>query len=62
MSEKHSILSPSLECADRDTYDDHDVFGHEEEHDVRISILISSELMSEVLHTAQNLHFSKLVC
>ena len=45
MSEKHSISSPSLERADTlngqgDAYDDHDVFGHEEEHDVRISILI----------------------
>ena len=43
MLEKHSILSPSLERADTlngqgDAYDDHDVFGHEEEHDVRISI------------------------
>ena len=40
MSEKYSISSPSLERADTHAYDDHDVFGHEEEHDVRDSILI----------------------
>lgn len=41
MSEKKS-LSPSLEGAEtlreREAYDNKDVFGHEEEHDVRNSI------------------------
>ena len=44
MSEKISLSSPSLERADTLNeraagYDDVDVFGHEEEHDVRRSIL-----------------------
>lgn len=44
MSEKNSISSPSLERADTlngrgDAYDDKDVFGHEEEHDVRYPVL-----------------------
>ena len=43
MSEKRSFSSPSsLEATEtphgREAYDDHDVFGHEEEHDVRNSI------------------------
>ena len=46
MSEKGSISSPSLERADTlngqgDGYDDRDVFGHEEEHDVCDSILLA---------------------
>lgn len=39
MSGKKSSSLPSLEAAEtlhkRETYDDNDVFGHEEEHDVR---------------------------
>lgn len=42
MSERKSFSSPSLEGAEtlheRERYDDKDVFGHEEEHDVRKSI------------------------
>ena len=64
MSEKHSISSPSLERADTlngqgNAYDDHDVFGHEEEHDVRISILFSSELMPKIFDTAWDQNFSQ---
>lgn len=44
MSEKNSISSPSLERAETlnghgDAYNDKDVFGHEEEHDVRYPAL-----------------------
>lgn len=46
MSEKKSSSSPSLEGAEtlneRQGYDDKDVFGHEEEHDVRSSVLTFS--------------------
>lgn len=58
MSEKHSISSPSLERADMlngqgNASDEHDVFGHEEEHDVRILTLIhrSSCPRISVLHS-----------
>ena len=45
MSEKNSLESHSLERADtlngrEGDYDDKDVFGHEEEHDVRDPILL----------------------
>lgn len=33
-SEKNSILSPAETLNEREGYDDVDVFGHEEEHDV----------------------------
>lgn len=33
-SEKNSIVSPAETLNEREGYDDVDVFGHEEEHDV----------------------------
>ena len=47
MSEKGSVSSPSLERAEtlQEEYHDHDVFGHEEEHDVRDSFLYLSASM-----------------
>lgn len=61
MSEKNSISSPSLERADTlnghgDVYDDKDVFGHEEEHDVRSPVLTYS-LVLHVLDIAQSCYF-----
>ncbi len=45
MSERKSLSSASLEGGEtlheREGYDDKDVFGHEEEHDVRVLILNS---------------------
>lgn len=63
MSEKNSISSRSLEGAetlhDRERYDDKDVFGHEEEHDVRNSTFLNcSASMLDILNTGYVFHYS----
>ena len=63
MSEKNSISPPSLEGAetlhDRERYDDKDVFGHEEEHDVRnFTFLHCSASMFDILSTRYIFHCS----
>ena len=52
MSEKKSILSPAETLNEREGYDDVDVFGHEEEHDVCDLILINLILVSSALMIA----------
>lgn len=59
MSEKKSLSSQSLQdvetLQEREGYDDNDVFGHEEEHDVRISILPFQYFMLHLLIAAIHL-------
>ena len=57
--EKNSILSPAETLNERERYDDVDVFGHEEEHDVCdfiylfIYLFIESWFLSALMMIAQ---------
>ena len=73
-SEKHSDLSPAETLNEREGYDDVDVFGHEEEHDVRdfiylfiyfILAVVSADnecVMSLYMKTDLSIYLSFFLC